>query len=441
MCKNMLAECILLGLAVMLLTACNADTSDDTEASPYDTETPVYTEDSQNIPSTESEDFESEYNAHKKQMDPDIFKKYEPTEVIEKNIEAHTYQGAPASVQKYVLKTYKPLAEFEDLYGECEFTRKEFEHADTYGYFYALSAYKQYLYFLLEEGDGYRVFRYNMDDDTTEDIFSYSGDNTITLKAVNEDYLIWAEDENANWLKESINCYDIKNGTNEKIYTHPRNEAGYMNSWNFDRIILDGHYVYFDSRVGETDDKADMNLYRYDAQAKILELIDESRGAQPLLYKGISWLSFDDEAGEYMVKNIDKEVEPIYFGSKYADLYSSQNYLVGCQYEGNDAVMYYDGEESVPLIETTRNFDDVCCTDSFIAWNSWSNDYPMFYDIEKDTLVYVNNIEGDRRYLPYLSEDYLIFQANNYVPDEALGQDTVKTDKLIYYFIKTSELK
>ncbi len=117
---------------------------------------------------------------------------------------------------------------FTDVYGEKEFKRIEFDYADTYDYFYALCTYKQYLYFLIEEGNEHRVFRYNMDDDTTEDIFTYVSENKITLVAVNDDYLVWQEDENANWLKVSINCYDMNNKTNEKFYTYPRDDNGRM---------------------------------------------------------------------------------------------------------------------------------------------------------------------------------------------------------------------
>ncbi len=178
-------------------------------------------------------------------------------------------------------------------------------------------------------------------------------------------------------------------------------------------------------------------MYRYNIKEHKTELIDEKRGAQPLLYnKGISWLSFDDEHGEYFIINLDESVKPIYIGDKYADVYSSPNYIVGCKYEGTEAVMYYNGSDSIPVIETTGHFDGICCSDNFIMWDGWSNDYPMFYDIQKETIVYTDIIEYDRQYKPYLSDDYLVFEANDFVADTARGEGAVKTRALIFLLYK-----
>lgn len=374
-------------------------------------------------------------------MNTNIFSKSNPLEKIQKRIEAHSYKGGEAHTESYTLKNYKPIMTFTDVYGDKEFKRVEFENKDTYDYFYALCCYKQYLYFLVEEGNEHRVFRYNMSDDTTEDVFTYTSENTITLSTVNDNYLVWKEDENANWCKVTMHCYDMNNKTDDTVYACPRGENGLMTSWNFEDLVLTDDYLYFDSTVGKTDGKADINLYRYSLTEHEVELVWESRGSQPLIYNGISWLSFDDERGEYIIRNLDENVSPIYMGDEYAELNSSENYIVGCRHGGKDGIMYYDGEHSIPIIETTGHFDSICCTDDFIMWDGWSHDYPMFYDIGQKRIVYTTVIEEDHQYKPYLSEDYLVFEANDYIPDPDADDGTTIARALIFYYIATDELK
>lgn len=399
----------------------------------------VETEESQSVEIETS--LPAEENIREACLDQDVFNEQEPLRTIEKNITVHSYEGAKEKRQSYTLQVYRNISDFADVYGEKEFKRIEFEYADTYDYFYALYAYKQYLYFLVDEANIQSVFRYNLQDGTTEDVFSYDGDNQITIATVNDRYLIWQEDENANWMKVSINCYDMINKTNEIVYTYPRDDDGKMFSWNFDKLVFAGEYLYFDSVVSITDGKADINLYRYSPSENKTELLYESRGAQPLSYKGVSWLSFDDTRKEYVIRNLDESAKPIYIGENYIDVYASENYIVGLKSEMTNSILYYNGTDTIPIIKTTGNFDSICCTDRYIMWNGWSNDYPMFYDIEKDSIVYSNVLEYDRRYKPYLSEDYLIFEANDFVADTAAGEGAVKTRALIFYYIATDELR
>lgn len=371
-------------------------------------------------------------------MDPYIFGKKEPIAAMEVSIEAHSYKGAPKThTQSYKLKRHKALANFKDAYGEKKFKRAEFEYSDSYDYFYALCTYKQYLYFLVSEGTEHRIFRYDMQNDVSEDVFTYTSENSITLAAVNDEYLIWKEDENANWLKVTMHCYNMNTETDETVYVYPREkESDMMLSWSFETPIFHENYLYFSATVGKTDGKSDINLYRYNLESKEIETVCEKRATRPLPYKGLSWLGFDDERGEYVIRNIDESVKPIYMGKKYAELHSSSKYIVGYKSQGSDAIMYFDGANSVPIIETSGNFDGICCSDDFIMWNGWSNDYPMFYDIGRNMIVYVNVIEGDRQYKPYLSDDYLVFEAKDTVTADGL----TTTKKLIYYYIATDEL-
>ena len=394
------------------------------------------------IQNSESETLRgADENGCEERLHPEVFYEQEPLQTITKSIVAHSYEGAKERNQNYTLNVYKNISDFTTVYGDKKFNRIEFEYEDTYEYFNALHMYKQYLYFLVKEFNTQRIFRYDLQSCTTEDVFSYTGDNQITIATGNDRYMIWQEDENANWLKVSINCYDMVDKTNKRVYTYPRENDDMMFSWNFDKLVFIKDSLYFDSTVKVVEGRADINLYRYKPAENKTELIYENRGAQPLLYKGISWLSFDDSKNEYVIRNLDESIKPIYIGENYIDVYASPNYIVGFDNTETNAIMYYSDTDTIPIIETTGNFDSICCNDRYIMWNGWSNDYPMFYDIEKDVIIYNNTLEYDRQYMPYLSEDYLVFKANDFIANTAGGPDALKTRALIFYYIATNELQ
>jgi hypothetical protein len=77
------------------------------------------------------------------------------------------------------------------------------------------------------------------------------------------------------------------------------------------------------------DDKSNINLYEYDIKNNKIRLIDKDRAAQPLPYKGISWISYDSKKNEYILKNLNQEMPVISPGSDYAKIYASNNIIVG----------------------------------------------------------------------------------------------------------------
>ncbi len=373
-------------------------------------------------------------------LDFTVFQDEEPLEVVRQSKES------PYSID-YKLWMYQECDDFTTCYPNAEFTRKKFEVFDKYDSFGFSKLYKNYLYFhTIDKEKVNRVIRYNMQDDTTETIFTYDGPNQVAIEDINDEYIVWKEDENANWFKVSLNYYDIAKAESTKIFTYPRDENGYMNHWDFDNIVLNDDCIYFDNTEGYEDGKANINFYEYNISEGTLTVIDEKRAAEPLTYKTLSWLNYDDEAEEYLLKNIDGS-KPIALGSEYIPLISSENILVGRNRRegGRYGIVYFDGKKSYPVIQQySIAMSLMNCTDEYITWYSDRNDVPFFYDIRKKKIICVNSLqEQDVKtgYVGYVNNDYLVFSCSKHIPEQYRNDDYTEPIAVVYYFVKTSNLK
>lgn len=407
-------------LFVMLLASCNNVKPNDGDDPNTNIDINDTNQDENVLPSEEDTD--------EVRIDPYVFLRSEPVDVFEKNVEGSSYTNKT--------KIFKSLADFKEMYGEKEFKRAQFEYPEDCERFEAFCAYDRYLYFYVQKGTEQRVFRYDMQNDTTEDVFTYNGEYKARFSSVNDEYLIWFEDEDADMLKMILHCYNMNTKTDETVYTYPRNERGTMYTWGVpDPVLYDGR-LYFSAAVeGENYNDLKRVLHCYDIANKQIEPVREGAG-RTFSYNGVSWIEFDGECDEYVIRSLDEDAKPIYLGRETPYLRSSSKYIASRTHKGADGIMYNDGTKSEPIIETTHNISEICCSDDFIAWNSLSDDYPMFYDIGRNMIVYADVIEGDRQYKPYLSDDYLVFEAKDTVTADGL----TTTKALIYYYIATDEL-
>lgn len=355
----------------------------------------------------------------------------------EKNIVYSDYEGGKERSQKYTLDFYKEVVNFTTAYEGAVFEKKVFEGLREYDSFGLQKAFGEFLYFLAEK-DGEKSFiRYSMKEDTVETVFSYDGENALSIAGISEDYVVFREDENANWSKVSLSLLDLKTGEAKRFFTYSRDENDMMYSWNFNEIVIDGDKIYFDNTEGYVDGVADINLYEYDAVTGDVSLIDERRATKPLPYNGISYISYDGEKKEYIINNTDSE-EVIYLGKKSVSISSSENMLV---LKDDKALSYYDGRDTYPIIESSTHIDSVSVADGYVVWDGWNNDAPLFYDAKKGKIISVDPLNDGKRYVGYVSDDYLIFEAHEFVPDESVGEDAITTDALIYYYVRTQLLE
>ncbi|MBQ7896782.1 MAG: hypothetical protein IJ323_00010 [Clostridia bacterium] len=372
-----------------------------------------------------------------KRIDPYLFTPDKKVSTEEKNIVFTEYEGGKERTQKYTLDFYKETENFTSAYEGIEFEKKVFDGLLEYDSFSFQKAFGAFLYFLTEK-DGEKSFmRYSMEDGSFEKVFSYNGENDLSIASVSDKYLIFREDENANWCKVSISCLDLTTGEAKRFFTYSRDENDMMYSWNFDDIVIDGNRIYFDNTESYLDGKAHINLYEYNAVTGDITVIDEERATKPLTYNGISYIGYDEGKKEYILKNTVTDKEKVYLGNIPFTLIGAKDLAV-CKKD--KALFYYDGNNTYPIIESSTHIDTVSCSDGYIVWDGWNNDAPLFYDIRREKIISVDPLNDGKRYVGYVSDDYLIFEAHEYVPNTALGEDSVTTDALIYYFVKTDML-
>ena len=65
----------------------------------------------------------------------------------------------------------------------------------------------------------------------------------------------------------------------------------------------------------------------------------------------------------------------------------------------------------------------------------------MFFDIDGKKVVEVDCLEKVRRYAGVVGDEYLVFEAHEYIPDPESGEGAIATKNMIYYFVKTGELQ
>lgn len=348
------------------------------------------------------------------------------------NTEPTVVLNSQVGGQNYEQKFFNEPLKFSEAYPDLEFGKIEIECLNDYDTPSTIVA-GNYIYIQRRPTETLNLFsRYNMETGTEEELFTYETEYGIGFSAANDKYIIWCESEDINEHRYSSHYYDIENGVHKKYRT--------IHSISWSNDVLDGNCVYFDETVGWENGKANINLYEYNLEKDELNLIAENRAANPVPYKGLSWLSFDETSEEYVLQNI-KSSKTISFGKEYFAFNASENIIVGYTYwDTQSGVAYFDGRKAKPIYIGNTNIDNAESSDKFISWNNYIAADPMYYDIDKNKVVIVDVLEPGHQYPGKITEKYIAFHALDYIDaPEIPGGKKVRAS--IYYFIKTSELK
>lgn len=267
-----------------------------------------------------------------------------------------------------------------------------------------------------------------------------------TVVSVNDRYLIWVEDENANWQKTSIHLFDLQTKDDVEFYKHtldPKTNLTYTSFFNSPVMI--GDKVYFDDVVSkDSNDIYKIQVFSYDIkQKKVSKLYDQAK--IPMEYKGkLAWLSMSADKKNSVFCSDAARVTGILksetrLGTAYTssgDLIIINDYMSHALFneiknkskssKGN-SVRFVDttndpsissygiklvtGKQILPILVVENGFaTNVVTNGNIIGWYGSSIGAPMFYDRTKDKIICIDNLKIDKfsGYGITLSKNYAI---------------------------------
>jgi hypothetical protein len=253
------------------------------------------------------------------------------------------------------------------------------------------------------------------------------------------------EDENANWQKTSIHIFDLQTKVDIEFYKYtldPKTKLTYTSLFNNPVVI--GDKVYFDDVVTkDANDIYKIQLLTYDIRRqKISKAYDQAK--IPMEYKGkLAWLSMSaDKKNSIFCSNAVKEIGIVKSATRLGTVYSScrdvivtndflsktlfdrimNNFKSGNKKSVNFkdttndpsissyGIKLYIGKQVIPIMVVENGFaTNVVTNGSIIGWYGSSIGAPMFYDLIKDKIIYIDNLKVSK------FSGYGITLCNNYV--------------------------
>ena len=139
-------------------------------------------------------------------------------------------------------------------------------------------------------------------------------------------------------------------------------------------------------------------------------MIAQGRATEPIPFDGVSWLGFDEASKQYMLRNRDSSKD-IPLGPEYFKMYASENIAVGVNSGNIKGIMYFDGENSYPILKSTEHIETVSLSgDDYIGWDGWNNGDALFFDVNNQLIVNVDCLEKGKRYIGRFGDEYLVFE-------------------------------
>ncbi len=391
------------------------------------------------------------------------------TESIEKGLRVVNKDGY---LNEYVSSTenmvlYKETINFSDAYKNIKYTEisnvktpipdMDLVALDNDGNVY----YVKFVDPLINPGPTY-IYRYSPFEKKWEKLVETDKKTQCTIISISDKYMIWQEDENANWFKANLNIYNLESKKNTKIYTYTRNtESGLMYSWQFNEpVIIDGK-VYFEDTVGvDKENFYKIKIFSYDiSSGKLTEVANDSKKVMEYKNKP-AWLAMSEDKinclfyADCEKGYLFKEITGLgtIFTSK-GDMLVSNDYMTAADFEkikegtnetlGNNiisptarracyGIRKYERDKTVPIIAYCGDggfIDSVKTNGNIVAWSGILTGLPMFYDNTLDKIVTFENYIDSKTtsYNMLLSDNYILVRSS---VDMELPDDKITLLKL-----------
>ena len=286
------------------------------------------------------------------------------------------------------------------------------------------------------------IYRYLPYEKKWEKLIETDGKTQCTIISIDDKYMFWHEDENANWSRSSLNMYDLETKTNTKIYTYSRDENGVMYSWQFDApVVIDGK-VYFADTVGvDKENYYKIKIFSYDiSNGNIIEVASDSKKVMEYKDKP-AWLTISEDKTNCLFYAESKsgywfkEITGLgtIFASK-GNVLVANDYMTAADFEkikegtaetlGNNVISptnprecygirKYGDDKTEPIIafwDAGGYIDGVRTNGKIVTWCGSNTGMPMFYDSISDKIVtFENYIDSETiSSNTYVSDNYIL---------------------------------
>lgn len=300
------------------------------------------------------------------------------------------------------------------------------------------------IYYVAERGNNNStgsIFSYNYSDKSWTTLVETSENHNCTVVYANESYVLWREDNNANWLKVTLHLLDLNTKKCVKIYDYSTDpNTGLMYSWQFSTPVIIGDNVYFDDIVGKNRNELyDIKMYSYSITRKRINTLDEA-AKWPMEFQGkAAWLKMSSDEKNSLFYSAKKEkfllkaetrlgtaftsskdtvVANDYMSQAFFDYLTTKSTL---QTDFTDSVndpaissygiKLYKNNQIQPIIVVNTGFITNPVTNGdLIGWYGSSVGKPLIYSCQKNVLIEFDQL-GLENVLAYdfkLSDNYLI---------------------------------
>lgn len=300
------------------------------------------------------------------------------------------------------------------------------------------------IYYVAERGENNStgsIFSYNYSNKHWTTLVETAENHNCTVVCANEDYMLWREDDNANWLKVTLHLLDLKTKKSVKIYDYSTDpNTGLMYSWQFSTPVIIGDDVYFDDIVGKDKNELyDIKMYSYSITNKKINVLDED-AKWPMEFQGkAAWLKMSSDEknslfysakqekfllktetrlGTAFTSRKDIVVANDYMSQAFFDYLTTKSTL---QTDFTDSVddpaissygiKLYKNNQIQPIIVVNTGFITNPITNGdLIGWYGSSAGKPLIYSSQKNVLIEFDQL-GLENVLGYdfkLSDNYLI---------------------------------
>ena len=315
------------------------------------------------------------------------------------------------------------------------------------------------IYYVAERGDKYSsgaIFLYSTTDKKWTTLIETAENHSCTVVCANESYMLWQEDDNANWMKVTLNLLDLKTKKSVKIYDYSIDpNTGLMYAWQFSTPVIIGDKVYFDDIVGiDKNGLYDIKMYSYSITNEKISVLDEDAKWSMEFQGGAAWLKMSsDEKNslfysamqEKFLLKTQTQLGTAFTSSKdiiVANDYMSQAFFDYLTAKSNSQTDYSDSVKDTavssygiklyknnkiqPIIVVNTGFITNPVTNGdLVGWYGDSVGRPLIYSSQKDVLIEFDQI-SEENILAYgfkLSDNYLI-----------LSYATLDNEQYVYMF-------